>query len=73
MRRGCLSGDVLNRPPVSDGSLEIVAKGREVGIPTPVNGAVLDVIHEIEAGTRGMDWENFQEIAFFVEKRRFIA
>lgn len=41
----------------------IVAKGVEVGVPTPVNAAVLDIIHEIEAGTRGMEWENLQEIA----------
>jgi 2-dehydropantoate 2-reductase len=41
----------------------IVAKGREVGVPTPVNGAVLDIIHEIEAGARGMEWDNFAEIA----------
>lgn len=41
----------------------IVAKGQEQGIPTPVNTAVLRVIHEIEAGQRGMDWSNLQEIA----------
>lgn len=41
----------------------IVAKGREQGIPTPVNAAVLRVIHEIEEGTRGMGWENLAEIA----------
>jgi 2-dehydropantoate 2-reductase len=41
----------------------IVAKGREQGIPTPVNAAVLDVIHGIENGTRGMEWSNLDEIA----------
>lgn len=41
----------------------LVAKGREVGIPTPVNAAVFDVIHEIEQGRRGMGWENFRDIA----------
>lgn len=41
----------------------IVAKGREQGIPTPVNAAVLDVIHAIEDGTRGMGWDNLEEIA----------
>jgi 2-dehydropantoate 2-reductase len=41
----------------------IVEYGKREGIPTPVNAAVLDVIHEIENGTRGMDWENLQEIA----------
>lgn len=41
----------------------IVAKGAEQGIPTPVNAAVLRIIHEIEAGQRGMDWSNLDEIA----------
>lgn len=41
----------------------IVAKGREQGIATPVNAAVLRVIHEIEDGTRGMDWSNLDDIA----------
>jgi 2-dehydropantoate 2-reductase len=41
----------------------IVAKGQEQGIPTPINAAVLRVIHEIEDGTRGMGWENLAEIA----------
>lgn len=40
----------------------IVAKGREHGIPTPVNAAVLRIIHEIEDGTRGMEWSNLDEI-----------
>lgn len=37
--------------------------GRREGIPTPVNAAVLDVIHEIEAGQRGMEWSNLDDIA----------
>ncbi|CAA9581751.1 MAG: 2-dehydropantoate 2-reductase [uncultured Thermomicrobiales bacterium] len=41
----------------------LVAKGAELGIPTPVNAAVLDVIHEIESGQRGMEWSNLGEIA----------
>jgi 2-dehydropantoate 2-reductase len=41
----------------------IVAKGQELGISTPVNAAVLRVIHEIEAGERGMEWSNLEEIA----------
>lgn len=41
----------------------LVARGRERGIPAPVNAATLDIIHEIEAGQRGMDWANFEEIA----------
>lgn len=41
----------------------IVEYGRRAGIPTPVNAAVLDVIHAIERGERGMGWENLREIA----------
>jgi 2-dehydropantoate 2-reductase len=42
---------------------QIVATGREHGIPTPVNAAVLEVVHEIESGTRGMGWANLEEIS----------
>jgi 2-dehydropantoate 2-reductase len=42
---------------------QIVATGREQGIPTPVNSEVLEVIHEVEDGMRGMDWANLEEIA----------
>lgn len=42
---------------------QIVATGREQGVPTPVNAAVLDIVHEIEGGTRGMEWNNLEEIA----------
>jgi len=41
----------------------VVAKGAEQGIPTPVNTAVLQIIHEIEDGQRGMDWSNLDDIA----------
>jgi 2-dehydropantoate 2-reductase len=41
----------------------IVAKGREQGIPTPVNAAVLTILHEIEDGKRGMAWSNLEEMA----------
>jgi 2-dehydropantoate 2-reductase len=41
----------------------IVATGREQGVPTPVNAAVLDIVHEIEGGTRGIEWTNLEEIA----------
>ena len=40
----------------------IVATGREQGIPTPVNTAVLEIVHQIEAGKRGMGWDNLDEI-----------
>ena len=41
----------------------VVATGREQGLPTPVNAAVLDLVHQIEEGRRGMDWSNLAEIA----------
>lgn len=37
--------------------------GRREGIPTPVNAAVVTVIHQIEDGERGMGWDNLDEIA----------
>ena len=42
---------------------QIVAVGREHGIPTLINAATLEVIHEIEADERGMEWENLEEIS----------
>jgi 2-dehydropantoate 2-reductase len=42
---------------------QIVATGRKRGVPTPVNAAVLEVVHEIENGERGMDWSNLREIS----------
>jgi 2-dehydropantoate 2-reductase len=42
---------------------QIVATGQEHGVSTPVNAAVLETVHEIENGTRGMEWSNLEEIA----------
>ncbi len=42
---------------------QIVATGQEHGVSTPVNAAVLETVHEIEDGTRGMEWTNLEEIA----------
>ena len=36
----------------------VVRKGREVGVPTPINEAVLDLGRQIGAGTRNMDPSN---------------
>ena len=41
----------------------VVEIGEREGIPTPVNAAVVQVIHEIESGDRGMVWDNLDEIA----------
>jgi ketopantoate reductase len=36
----------------------VVAKGREAGVPTPVNAAVVDMMHEIDGGARKQAAEN---------------
>ena len=41
---------------------QIVATGREYGVPVPVNAAVMEIVHEIEGGEREMGWENLEEI-----------
>ena len=42
---------------------QIVATGQKQGVPTPVNAAVLEIVHEIEEGERGTGWENLEEIS----------
>lgn len=38
-------------------------RGEAVGVPTPVNAAVLQIVREIERGERGMDWMNLHDMA----------
>jgi 2-dehydropantoate 2-reductase len=52
---------------------QIVATGREQGVPIPVNAAVLGVVYEIEGGARGMEWSNLEEIAHRSEGRSSVA
>ncbi len=40
----------------------IRAKGRAVGVPTPWCDAIVDLIHEAEAGTRALGWDNLGEL-----------
>ena len=40
----------------------IVKKGREVGVPTPVNEAVVEMVKEVEAGKRKLTIKNLEEI-----------
>lgn len=40
----------------------IVKKGREIDIPTPVNEAIVDMVREVEAGTRELTPSNLEEI-----------
>ena len=46
----------------------IVDKGKELGVPTPLNAAVLQMIHEIEDNNRPMSPINFQELACLAAK-----
>jgi 2-dehydropantoate 2-reductase len=40
----------------------VVAKGRELGVPTPVCAQLVERIHEIEAGTRAHDWSTIESL-----------
>jgi len=40
----------------------IAAKGREAGVPTPINEAIISGVKEIEAGTRRITPANLDEI-----------
>lgn len=42
--------------------------GRKVGVPTPVNDKVIDLIHEIEAGKRQPSFDNLSEFAAVLKK-----
>ncbi len=44
-------------------SAALVEYGGRAGIPTPVNAATVEIVHAIEAGERGMGWDNLDEIA----------
>lgn len=40
----------------------VVAKGREVGVPTPVLEALVELIHQVEAGQVPQDWSSIREL-----------
>jgi len=46
----------------------VVQKGKELGVPTPLNELVLTMINEIEEHKRPMTPENFKEVAQLVDK-----
>jgi 2-dehydropantoate 2-reductase len=48
----------------------VVRKGREVGVPTPVNDAVLHLGREIGAGTRTMDPSNLDALKSMLALKR---
>jgi len=41
----------------------VVAKGKALGIPTPLTGRLVQMIHEREDGARPMGWANLEELA----------
>jgi len=41
----------------------IVSKGAEIGMPTPVNEAIVEMVKEVEAGTRKLDPANISELS----------
>ena len=51
----------------------VVEIGKREGIPTPVNAAVVQVIHEIEDGERGMGWDNLNDIARLARDQRLVS
>jgi 2-dehydropantoate 2-reductase len=40
----------------------IVGRGRELGVPTPVNARLTELVHEIEAGRRSRGMENLDSV-----------
>lgn len=44
----------------------VVDIGRERGVPTPITGRLIEMIHEIENGSRKQDWANLGELGAVV-------
>lgn len=42
---------------------EVAARGEALGIATPLNRAIVELVHEIERGERGMGWDNLEALA----------
>jgi len=54
---------VRKRPTEVDAQLGWVVRiGGRVGVPTPLTGAVIRQIHQIESGERSQSWENLEEL-----------
>ena len=48
----------------------VAARGREHGIPTPANDAVVEIVHAIERGERASDPGHFAAVAAAAADRR---
>ena len=46
---------------IDDMNGHVVAQGREQRVPTPVSAAVVDVIHEVQAGKRQPAPQNIEQ------------
>jgi 2-dehydropantoate 2-reductase len=42
---------------------EVAARGEALGIATPLNRAIVALVHQIERGERGMGWDNLDVLA----------
>jgi 2-dehydropantoate 2-reductase len=47
----------------------IVSLGEEIGVDAPITSRLIEMIHEIEAGTRALDWVNLGELAQKLESQ----
>jgi ketopantoate reductase len=58
--RPSLLQDVIKgrRTEVEELNGHVVRKGKEVGVPTPINGAIVDTMNRIEAGSLRPDPSN---------------
>lgn len=41
----------------------VVAKGKALGVPTPLTARLVQMIHDLEDGSRPMGWANLEELA----------
>lgn len=65
--RGVISQDYLKRRRTETGNLNglVSMRGREVGVPTPANDAIVEVLRRIEAGELKLDRSNI-DVAYSV-------
>ena len=57
------------RPEIDFMNGYVVARGREAGVPTPVNAALAAMVREIEAGVRPITPDNLAELAVHVGQK----
>jgi 2-dehydropantoate 2-reductase len=60
--RASMAQDVVKGRPTEIDHMNghVVAEGRKLGLPTPVSAAVVEVVHELEAGTRAPSAQNIE-------------